>query len=108
MPPQPEWLEPWYAVDDPAICAELEAQLKLEVSRKHALFAETARLIARRGDTDDALFALEGGRVAVVHLTWKKGPEPNPRWPVTAIFDTIEEWARKCMVPLHRETAPDQ
>lgn len=97
------WLEPWYFVDDKAICAGLEGQLRLEVSRLHVLHGEAVRLIARRGDTDDALFQLGDGRVAEVHMTWSKRTEPDPRWPATGIFASLDDWARHSMLPLHRE-----
>ncbi|RUP09253.1 hypothetical protein [Hyphomicrobium sp.] len=97
------WLEPWYPVDDTAICAGLEAQLRLEVSRRHVLHGEAVQLIARRGDTDDALFLLAGGRVAEVHMTWSKRTEPDPRWPATGIFASLDDWAHDSMLPLHRE-----
>ena len=97
------WLEPWYPVDDDAIRAGLEGQLRLEISRQHVLFGENARLLARRCDTDDALFALTNARVAEVHLTWSKKTEPDPRWPVTAIFSSLDEWVRESMIPLHEE-----
>lgn len=58
-------------------------------------------------DTDDALFALDDGRVAEVHLTWRQGTEPDPRWPFTALFPSLEDWMRLAMVPLHRELARD-
>jgi hypothetical protein len=98
-----EWLEPWYRVDDPAVCSGLEEQLQREISKRHVLSGERARLIARRADTDDALFEISNGRVAEVHLTWKQGTEPDPRWPATGIFGSLEEWARESMVPLHQE-----
>ena len=97
------WLAPWYPVGDAAIGAGLEGQLAVEVSHGHVLFGARVRLIARREDTDDALFALADGRVAEVHLTWKQGPEEDPRWPATAIFASLDEWGRESMAPLHRE-----
>ena len=98
-----EWLTPWYPVVDGYIGAGLERQLAVEISRRHVLFGETCRLIARREDTDDALFALPGGRVAEVHLTWSSRTEQDPRWPATAVFGSLEDWARDSMVPLHAE-----
>ena len=98
-----EWLEPWYHVDDPTICGGLEQQLQREISARHVLSGERACLLARRADTDDALFELSNGRVAEVHLTWRQSTEPDPRWPATAIFGSLEEWARESMVPLHQE-----
>jgi hypothetical protein len=98
-----EWLEPWYAVEDAAVRTGLERQLSREISPRHALFGQSARLIARRSDTDDALFALQEGRVAEVHLTWSKQAECDPRWPVTGIFESLKAWARESMIPLHAE-----
>jgi hypothetical protein len=98
-----EWLTPWYPVAGGAIGAGLEGQLAVEISRRHVLFGETCRLIARREDTDDALFALPDGRVAEVHLTWSSRTEQDPRWPATAVFGSLEDWARDSMVPLHAE-----
>ena len=103
-----EWLSPWYRVEDAATRAGLEGQLRLEVSRGHVLYGAKVELIARRGDTDDALFALGDGRVADVHMTWSKRPEPDPRWPATAVFASIEEWVRESMIPLHRELERDR
>ncbi len=97
------WLSPWYPIDDPAICRGLEDQLRHEISDRHVLAHQTVRLIARREDTDDALFALEGGRIAEVHMTWSKSKEQDPRWPVTAVFETLAAWERDSMIPLHRQ-----
>lgn len=102
------WLSPWYPVEDAATRAGLESQLRLEVSRGHVLHGAKVELIARRSDTDDALFAFGDGRIAEVHMTWSKRPEQDTRWPVTAIFASIEEWVGESMVPLHRELEPDR
>lgn len=97
------WLSPWYPVDDAEICAALERQLVQEIARGHVLDGRSVRLIARRDDTDDALFALDDGRVAEVHMTWRKSRETDARWPATAIFASLREWADESMTPLHRE-----
>lgn len=75
----------------------------LEIPQDHILARESVRLIARRGDTDDALFALTEGRVAEVHMTWRKSRETDRRWPATAIFSSFAEWEAESMIPLHRE-----
>jgi hypothetical protein len=101
------WLEPWYPVDEfgaeraVEMAAALEKQLRREICERHVLHGESVRLIARRADTDDALFALTGGRVAEVHLTWRRGTEPDPRWPDTRIFASLDQWVRESMAPLH-------
>ena len=59
------WLEPWYPVDEfgaeraVEMAAALEKQLRREICERHVLHGESVRLIARRADTDDALFALD-------------------------------------------------
>lgn len=98
-----EWLDPWYPVTDATICDALERQLRAEISSRHVLFRERVRLVARRSDTDDALFALSGSRVAEVHLTWSRQVEADPRWPMTVLFGSMEEWRRASMMPLHDE-----
>ena len=101
------WLEPWYPVDEfgpekaVEMAAALEKQFRREICCSHVLHGESVSLIARRADTDDVLFALADGRVAEVHLTWRRGTEPDPRWPDTRIFASLEEWRRESMVPLH-------
>jgi hypothetical protein len=86
------WPEGWYAPERFEIYA-LEAQLSREVGDGHPLKGVAARLLARAHVSDDALFTLGDGRVALVHLTWKQsGPETDPRWPVTHIFASRDEW----------------
>lgn len=93
------WLEPWYPTEGDG--SALEEQLARECGPQHRLHGVKVRLIARRGDTDDALFALEDGSVAEVHLTWRQsGPEPDPRWPAAGVHASLEDWARDSMIPL--------
>jgi hypothetical protein len=110
------WLEPWAAIADldwdegkkADYCAGWEGQLAREVGPMHILHTRAAKLIARRFDTDDALFQLETGEVAEVHLTWSRGQEPDPRWPGAAIFPTLEHWASESMATQHQECAEEQ
>lgn len=83
-------------------CSTWEQQLAIEVGPQHILRGLTATLIARRFDGDDALFRLDDGRVAEVHLTWKKSEELDPRWPSTGIFSSLEEWATERMAKQHQ------
>jgi hypothetical protein len=78
----------------------LESELHRELCPTHILYAKSVRLIARRDDMDDALFALDDGRFAEVHLTWRGSVEPDPRWPATAIFASMDEWRQRSMRPL--------
>lgn len=92
-------LTPWYSVEDEAVRAGLERQLVREVGPRHVLYKLPARLIARRQDNDDCLFALEDGRVAYVHLTWRNGQEKDPRWPAAMIYDSLAQWSERVMLP---------
>ena len=104
-----EWLEPWWSTErqDAKFHETFRKQLKLELPPGHVLYEVPARLIGR-GNGDDALFELlDGtGRVAQVHLTWAKVRERLP-WPVTAVYDSREDWAEKSMKPEHEEWASD-
>jgi hypothetical protein len=89
----PAFLPPWR----PVTAAESEGlagQLAREVggNREHPLHGLRTRAVARRSDTDDVLFAVEGGPapLAEVHLTWA-GPQRGD-WPGTEFFPGWEEW----------------
>ncbi len=97
-----EWLEPW----EPVTPDEgVEGELRREVGPGHPLHGVPARTLARRGDCDDALFALEDGtgRVAVVHLTWTSSPPERPPWPGTRLYPSLEAWAATAMARDHAE-----
>jgi hypothetical protein len=81
-----DWPETWYEPTDPRVLKNLVAQLRTEVGIGHTLKGINVRLIALRGASDDALFQLDDGRVAEVHLTWRQSAETDPRWPRTTIF----------------------
>jgi hypothetical protein len=91
-----EWLVPWHPViDHSAQAANLERELRQELSGGHPLFGLPVRTLACRQDCDDVLFAVEDGtgRVAVVHLTWTKNPPERRPWPGTTMFPSLEVWA---------------
>jgi hypothetical protein len=99
------FLKPWAPVTRYA--AELEAELRREVSEGHPLHGYSPSAVARRSDCDDVLFRLDGlePRYAVVHLTWRGEPEPTNHWPATRLYETMDQWKDLCMVPDHREFA---
>ena len=76
--------------DADSINAALVNELKKELAPDHQLFGCTATAIARANPNDDVLFKLEGGRAAIVHLTWKGSSERTP-WPATTIFTSLDE-----------------
>ena len=59
--------------------------------------------LACRQDCDDVLFALDDGRVAVVHLTWSRKGEPVSDHPSTSVFDSLDRFVEDEMKPTHRE-----
>jgi hypothetical protein len=90
------WLAPWEAVGDGSA---LEAELRREVSSGHPLYGLPAVAVGRRTDCDDVLFRVDhaSGRLAVVHLTWRTAPEPEPTWPCTRLFSDWQNWIGNCM-----------
>lgn len=77
-----EFREPWHSCNDSRFAAEL----KRELCPEHELFGQPVKIIARRQDRDDYLFALADGRYANVHLTWHT--VRTAVWPLTEIFQT--------------------
>ncbi len=84
------WLEPWSPVERPEDRTALEAELRLELSMAHPMF----RLPA---------VALDDGRVAEVHLTWRRNRENDARWPRTTIFESADAWIEDRMKRLHAD-----
>ncbi len=91
------WRTPWYAIADQEARAVFEGQLRREVGRRHVLYGRAARAIGRVDGRDDTLFLLADGSVAEVHLTWRKGAEPDPAWPRTALFPTADAWCHESL-----------
>jgi hypothetical protein len=100
----PELKEPWLLIEQRFIATTAD-ELAREVGPQHVLRGKKARAIARRQDCDDVLFALEDGTsaCAVVHLTYSRREESDPRWPSTEIFSSLEEWHAKRMLPDHED-----
>lgn len=82
-----EWGERWSPIDDAGTARNMEMELARELSSSHPLFNVPVTAIGLRIDSDDVLFRLfdGSGRLAVVHLTWRQGPEPPP-WPYTMFY----------------------
>jgi hypothetical protein len=92
------WLAPWGAVSDAAAFVD---ELHRECGLRHPLRGVAVSALASREDTDDVLFRLEdgSGRVAVVHLTWRK--ESGPDWPHATILPDLAAFAEKVMAKDH-------
>jgi hypothetical protein len=90
------WLDPWRHVAteraDPA--AAYEREMQSELGAGHPLFGIPVAAVGKHEGSDDVRFeVLDGsGRVAVVHLTRARHPEPLP-WPGTEFFAGLEAFA---------------
>jgi hypothetical protein len=95
---QIDWRDPWRAIA-PEYALVAEAELKRELSSNQILSGQPARAIGHRSDSDTILFLLGGTppRFAVVHLTFRK--EIWSTYPVTRLFDSIDDWINRCMLP---------
>jgi hypothetical protein len=100
-----EWCEPWRPITQADECAALEAELRAELGSKHPLFGLSAIAIGRRDDQDDVVFALDDGRIAEVHLTWRRSREMDPSYPQTAIYPSLVHW-REDLIATHPESGP--
>lgn len=97
-----ESVSPWQALEKGASSGlAFEEELQKELSPNHPLYGQIVVAIARHLGRDDVLFRVEAKlkRYAVVHLTWSGKHEPWPTFPATKFFDSIDDFAEKCMKP---------
>ena len=94
-----DWLEPWDKSDETQLVDELSREMCIE----HILWNLPLYIIGRRADCDDVLFGLNdgSGRVAVVHLTYRR--ESSPQWPKVEMFSNISDFASMRMKPDHED-----
>ena len=90
------WPAGWQPVADPA---PLEAELARELPIDHVLAGKRVRALARRGDSDDALFLIDESQpaLAVVHLTWSGRREQAAEWPATQLFGSVDAFVRAAL-----------
>ncbi len=96
-----EWIKPWEPVSQSA--GNLNVELQKEISPQHPLHGHAAQAMGRRADCDDALFLLDDGTLAVVHLTWSGRQDMDPKVPWTTQYQSIDEFVEKTMLPDARE-----
>jgi hypothetical protein len=101
-----DWLEPWWCVatERPDLAAAYERELRAELGSDHPLFGVPVAAVGKHDGSDDVLFRLvdASGRVALVHLTWGRHPEPQP-WPFFESFPDPDAFAAWRMRPDHEE-----
>ena len=99
---------PWVPVENRAA---ISSRLAKEAGPKHVLHSRTAIAVARRMDQDDFLFYLPDGPalLAEVHLTYSpRVPEPDPRFPLTALYGSVQEWIEHSLAPAADEQRDPQ
>ena len=99
FPPLPDvaWRAPWGPIPEDS-ARRVAAELRLELGPDHALRGQLVRAVAWRRDQDDVLFQLgHSVEVAVVHLTWKGKAEPDPLFPETVRYRSLQEWVARGM-----------
>lgn len=97
------WLNPWQPVESENVQLGLVAELHRELPTGHVLVGARVTAIARRDDCDDVLFALDDGRVAVVHLMFSGSAGPNRHFPTTRFFDSLNHFVEDEMKREHRK-----
>ena len=92
------WRKPWLPISREQ-ASQAEAELPRELCPDHILFGRSVTAIGYRQDCDDVLFYLREPTpsFAVVHLTYQR--ETQPKWPETALFDSLTAWIDQCMIP---------
>ena len=83
--------EPWLSVGRLG-AFRLDRELLRELPSGHRLEGTRWTAIARSTAGDDVLYASRDGKLALVHLTWKK--ETRPEWPATYLYGSIDEILR--------------
>src|SRR5262249_36090726 len=81
--------EPWMDLGAEAaseVAARLSAELAREIGPGHELHGRSWKIVAQAVPQDDVIVECDG-RVAVVHLTWARHPEP-PGWPAIAFVNS--------------------
>jgi hypothetical protein len=97
----PGFLPPWEPLL-PDQADAFQSELERELSAGHPLHGVALQAIARSRRADDALFQLENGCVADVHLTWSRKSERAP-WPTHRVYSSLEEWQQHVMIPDHED-----
>ena len=75
-------------------------ELSREVSPGHPLHNLPLLPLGHSCAADDALFAMQDGRVVEVHLTFS-GKAERPPWPSHRFYSSVNEWIEQSMMPEH-------
>ena len=64
-------------------------QLNSELNRTHPLYRRATKALARCYGQDDVLYQLDGGKCAIVHLTYSRNNADG--WPRFVAFEKLED-----------------
>ena len=83
---------------DPEAGGPFEDEYAVEIAKGHPLYGVPVKAVARRKDCDDVLFRLLRHlcEYAVVHLTWSKKEESDPKWPRFELFADDDDLVEMC------------
>ena len=92
-----KYIEPWIKLD--SVDSFME-EINKELNENHVLYGKLLKPIARRIDNDDVLFEVQDEQIyyAVVHLTWTRKKEADPRWPKIKIYSSIEDFYSRMII----------
>jgi hypothetical protein len=98
---------PWHAIDTER-GAKFVLELEREICSRHVLNGKRVRAIAIRQDSDDVLFEFVSPDCgcAVVHLTYARKRKDDPRFPLTEVFASLDEFHARRMKPANKRPVP--
>jgi hypothetical protein len=94
-----QFLDPWKQFV-PVQAEAFFLELTRELSPGHPLHKMKLSPLGHSGAADNALFAIEDGRVVEVHLTWSGHAEPPPR-PNHRVYLNADKWIERVMLLEH-------
>ena len=96
----PEFKLPWVSIDR-TFAEAAEEELRKELPQLHVLKHRKMRAVGWRSGCDDVLFIIEDAppSCAEVHLTRSGKVEPVADHPTTTIYQSLDDWATKSMIP---------
>ena len=99
-----QWRKPW-EIGPSDYAPVAESELQHEICAGHVLFGRSVAAIGCRLGDDDILFYLGDTppRFAVVHLTYQR--ETRTDWPHTSLYDSLDDWMQRRMIPDAEEYA---
>jgi hypothetical protein len=102
IPGKQPCLKPWQFADK-----RLNNQLEKEISRGHILYGKDVKIIARRQDNDDVLYAVFDSdfKYAKVHLTWSQSKLSDTNYPMTKTYKDWEDVYENLFLPNNKDWA---